>query len=566
MGIFVSQSIENDLYSKGVTKVDLCSKETIETLKMEFQNLHPVLNETMSNGYYFSVFGESLEYREALRDRLFPIVKESIDKVFKDYKILAVIAQIKGTGEHSAVSIHQDLSMVNEPDHRSYSVWIPLQDSTDENGPLSFLEHSQDVFRGIRCHTLDYTFSNVEDYVFANSTKYLAETGQALIFDNATIHHSPINRSGSPRLSVAVSIVSKDAQTEIYHFDKKKPFHGMLDRYSVPDDFWYRYLDFATERLAPPKFGTKIGVRGGVQVLPYKREDFIRKYEAKKRELRATEFSKKVKPVLKSPELQEQLNREGIIQVDFLSETEINQLDSLFHELHDQRDDIPYDKLFTCQHSLDVEYRKRMTTEIGKIIEPLLDRYFSDVKTTVYTFQIKGIGPNSELMVHQDWSFAREDEGFRTYTFWISLVDSDHTNGTLSVLRGSHLFAGDVRGAGLLPSFNGKQSDIVPLLETLSIKAGQLVLFDGGLIHYSAPNLSNAIRVSVMTNIIPSGAEFYVYFQDKDNPKVADEYLVPDDFIMRYKDFEAEYETPPSFGSKTRSIEKEQINFDSSEF
>lgn len=560
MGIFVDHATEHDLYTKGVTRVDLCSKEMIGRLREEFLKLHPVLTDPMSSGYYFSVYGESLEYRKALKEQLLPIIEEGINRIFKDYKVLAVIAQIKGVGQDSAVNIHQDLTMVNEPEYRSYSLWIPLQDSTDENGPLSFLEYSQDIFRGIRSHTLEYTFGEVEDHVFENSTKYLANEGEALIFDNATIHHSSINRTETPRLSIAVSIVSKDAETEIFHYEKKKPFDGSLERYSVPDDFWYRYEDFASERLAPPKFGKKSGTKKGAQVLPYQREDFIRRYEAGKRKMVTEEFCRRVKPVLKDAKLQDRLNREGIIQVDFLSEEEVKQLDALFHDLHDQRNDIPYDRLYTCQHNEDAAYRKRMTDELERIMTPLLDRYFSNVKTTVYTFQIKGIGPNSELLVHQDWSFAREEEGNRTYTFWIPLVDSDTSNGTISVLRGSHIPVDGVRGAGISPAFDGFQKDIIPLLEPLTIKAGQLALFDSSLIHYSAPNESSSIRVSVMTNIIPSNSEVYLYFQNREELELADEYLVPNDFFLHYKDFKSEYEHAPAFGQKTRSVKKESAS------
>lgn len=195
-----------------------------------------------------------------------------------------------------------------------------------------------------------------------------------------------------------------------------------------------------------------------------------------------------------------------------------------------------------------------MSGKIREIINPKIATHFIDVRNTVYTFQIKGIGPNSELYAHQDWSFTREEEGLRTYTLWVSLVDSNESNGTLSVLPGSHLKLNNIRGAGIEPVLSKKQHEVVPLLTPLSIKAGQLVLFDSALLHYSAPNLSDSIRVSVMTNILPKNADVYLYFQNKEKLELADEYQVPDDFFLHYKDFKAEYETPPTFGIKTRTL------------
>ncbi len=558
MGIFVNQKTEEDLNIKGVSRVDFCSEQLIDLVKNEFIQLHPNLDETLKSGYYFSVFGESLQYRKAIYERLLPLLQERIDAIFKDYKVLAVIAQVKGLGTESAVTIHQDLTMVDETRYSSYSLWIPLGDSTIENGALSFLEHSQHAFRGGRSHTIDYLFENVEDFVFENSTQYLADKGEALIFDNATIHHSSINNTNSPRLSIAVSIVAKEAEIQLLHYERNKPFDGTLDRYSVPDNFWYRYEDFASERLLPPAFGTKVGIKDGVQVLPYDRSAFIKKHELIKQSLQRDAFCNNVLPVLKDEHLQNQLNRDGIILLDFLSTEDVKQLDAIFHELHDTRSDIPDDALYTCQHNPDSEYRGKMHQKIGELISPMIEKVFKDVKTTAFTFQIKGIGPNSELGVHQDWSFAREEDGFRTYTLWVSLIDSDANNGTLSVLKGSHIPADGIRGAGIEPCFEGLQSEILPLLNPLEIKAGQLVLFDSSLIHYSAANNSSSIRVSAMTNIIPSKADTYLYFGSSDNGSIT-ECSVPDDFFLHYTDFKSEYEKPPSFAKKERVLKPSLI-------
>lgn len=267
-------------------------------------------------------------------------------------------------------------------------------------------------------------------------------------------------------------------------------------------------------------------------------------------------------PIMKNVQLQDRLDQHGFLILDFLRKAEIEELSDLFTKMNGSRDDIPYDKLYTCLHNSDAEYRAAMNHEIGNVLRKKLDGLFKDIKNTVYTFQIKGIGPDSELYPHQDWSFTREEEGFRTYTLWVSLIDSNESNGTLSILPGSHSLLNNIRGAGIEPLFSGKQSEVIPFLTPLSIKAGQLVLFDSALLHYSAPNYSDSIRVSVMTNIVPRQAVVYLYFQNKDKPGMAEEYQVPDDFFLRYKDFKAEYEHPPSFGIKLRSLANVNIDTD----
>lgn len=554
MGLWIDSANGRVLDTKGVVRVDFCPSHTVDALREEFLALHPNWNETMKSGFYFSIFDDKVAYKKAILERMLPLIESNINGIFQNYKILTIIAQVKGVGANSEVRVHQDLTMVDESEYRSYTLWIPLEDSTSENGQLSFMEYSQNAFRGLRSHTIDYLFGNVEDYVLENSTNYPAEKGQAVIFDNATIHHSSANTSGKPRLSLAVSIIHKDAETQILHYERKKPFDGTLDCYAVPDDFWYRYENFEKERLQPPTFGHKIGVREGVQVLPYQRDAFIEKFERVRANFVKQEFAQSVKPVLKDTSLQQKLAEDGIVLMDFLSDEELEQLNALFHELHDDRADIPYDILYTCQHNPDSAYRHKMSDELAKILRPLIEQHFFEVKKMAYTFQIKGVGAKSALQVHQDWSFVKEENGFRTYTFWIPLVDSDESNGTISVLRGSHIPSDGIRGAGITPVHFGMDDQILPIMEPLKIKAGQLALFDSSLIHFSASNSSNAIRVSVMTNIIPEEAEVHLYFQNENDAEAVDEYLVPEDFFLHYSDFKSEYEKPPGFATKTRTF------------
>ncbi len=547
-------AVQKNLAEKGISSIHFSSTELIDRIRKVFESLHPVQTETMTSGYYFSIFGNDREYRQALYDNILPLVAESLNSVFTDFKVLAIIGQIKGAGPNSAVTIHQDLTMVDESKYRSYTLWVPLEDSTERNGALSFLESSHLSLRNYRTHAVGYLFEAAEDFIRQNAKIYLTPKGEALIFDTATLHFSGPNQTDRSRYSLGISVVSKDAETEILHYDKFKPFDGTADRYAVPNNFWYRYDNFEKQRLLPPEFGKLIGSRIGLRVLPYTKTEFIRHYRIGLESLIKSQFCASVVPILKDSDLQSKLNTEGFILVDFLTPSEVENLQALFDRLNASRTDIPYDRLYTCLHNPDQNYRQQMNLEIGNILMPIFDRYFSNVKSTVFTFQIKGIGKESELYAHQDWNFTREDEGYRTYTLWISLIDSDERNGTLSVFPGSHLKVKNIRGAGIEPLFSGKQQEIIPYLTPLSIKAGQLMLFDSALLHYSSANHSNSIRVSVMTNILPADAEVFLYFQNMENSSLVDEYQVPTDFFLLYNDFKNEYERPPSFGTKQRTL------------
>ncbi|MDC0304005.1 phytanoyl-CoA dioxygenase family protein [Flavobacteriales bacterium] len=552
--IIRDSSIANSLNELGVAKFELAETDFIDKLHDCFEALHPERNKTMNSGYYFSIYGGGKTYHQSIYDSFLPLLTDTLNGIFQKYKVLAIIAQVKGLGDNSKVGVHQDLTVVDESKYRSCTLWIPLMDSTLENGAISFLESSHLGLRNYRCHNIEYLFDNVENFIFDNSQPYPISKGQALLFDPATLHFSGSNVSQLPRISLAVSIVDEKAPEEILYYDKKKPFDGSATRYSVPTNFWQQYEDFEAERSQPPAFGTLIGTTQGVRILPYSKNQFLNNYWAGCAKATKQRISRITPSIMKDSNLQAELLEKGIVVMDFLSEQQVEKLQQTFNSLNDSRTDIPYDKLYTCLHNSDSEYRERMNKEIETIISPLIDARFKQVKNTVYTFQIKGIGDDSELYPHQDWNFTQEDLGMRTYTFWISLVDSDESNGTIAVLPESHLRLKNVRGAKIEPIFSGNQSRTIPFLEPLTIKAGQLVLFDSALLHYSSANNSSNIRVSVMTNILPEKAKSRLYFGSEKNLGMADEYEVPDDFFLRYQNFAEEFENPPSFSTLIRSV------------
>ncbi len=277
--IFINTDLQKAFDEKGVVKCNFIDRNIIEQLQKIFDELHPVKPEVMQSGYYFSVFGTGQKYMQEIYNRCTPLLLPYLEKNFTDFKVVAVIMQMKGKGENSIINPHQDLTVVDEEKYSSVNIWIPLTDSVETNGPLFFLEKSQFAFRNMRCHTSNYQFGNVQDYITKNATRYLAETGEALIFDPATIHFSPPNISDKPRASIAISIVSKEAPLEIFYYDKKNTPEVAIEKYSVPDNFWYLYQDFSKEREQRPGFGKKAGTANHFFVEPYSKEEFINKYE-----------------------------------------------------------------------------------------------------------------------------------------------------------------------------------------------------------------------------------------------------------------------------------------------
>lgn len=277
--VFIDEAVQREYDCEGIVRLPLVTASEIDTLREKFLELHPQFTDTMNQAYYVSVFGGDAVYRRRIYDSFVLLLKPALDRIFNGYKILAVIAQVKGTSSESRVNIHQDLTVVDESKYFTCTFWIPLSDSNLNNGAIYALNRSQQVFRNFRAHTLDYQFGKVQDFILSNSKPYVAAKGEALAFDPACIHYSPPNVTAQPRLSLALSIVPAEAPVQIGYYDKEAGTKDM-EVYDVPDNFWYLYNDFMKERLDRPAFGTLNGMKENAVETEYDAKEFIDKYNA----------------------------------------------------------------------------------------------------------------------------------------------------------------------------------------------------------------------------------------------------------------------------------------------
>lgn len=118
------------------------------------------------------------------------------------------------------------------------------------------------------------------------------------------------------------------------------------------------------------------------------------------------------------------------------------------------------------------------------------------------------------LLPHQDISMV--DEYMAPTTFlWVPTRDIDNTNGSLSVLSKSHKWATWQRTHSQFESPIKKNINfILEKMIPLHVNKGDLILFDSALIHASSPNLSNEIRISMNTSVVPKGFNLIHYFKD----------------------------------------------------
>lgn len=214
------------------------------------------------------------------------------------------------------------------------------------------------------------------------------------------------------------------------------------------------------------------------------------------------------------PDLEAQVDSRGWVVVPLLEPEEVADL-TAFYDGHAAGGDMnppgafnPDYAEFSVIHS-SPSFRSAAYDKIVEVVsrkaEPLLDSYRPLVANFVNKLPGQGVVP-----MHQNWSVVDESR-FRSVSVWVALVDCDEGNGTLEMLPGSHHEFRQPRGMWAYEAFSDIADDIRDDLEQVRVSAGQAIVLDDGLVHYSPTNASARNRLAIQLIMVPeeAGARFY---------------------------------------------------------
>ena len=253
------------------------------------------------------------------------------------------------------------------------------------------------------------------------------------------------------------------------------------------------------------------------------------------------------RPKLNDPALESSLERDGYALVErFLSAEDIEELLAAFRALESPVHQRSY---AASMMSTDLAYRAEVDRAIKNVFTRRSTALLGGYRFCFANFLVKArqVDDQGYVRLHQDPSLVDEEQ-YESLALWVPLVDTDLTNGCLSVIPGSHRFNRGPRGSGTPFPYN----DLTILdshLRPLPIKAGTAMIFSGKLFHTSLPNRGTAPRVVAGAVIAPRDAQLRCYWPDPALPGKLAVYEVDDLFYTRYL-----YGTRPE-GSRTAVVD-----------
>jgi ectoine hydroxylase-related dioxygenase (phytanoyl-CoA dioxygenase family) len=255
------------------------------------------------------------------------------------------------------------------------------------------------------------------------------------------------------------------------------------------------------------------------------------------------DFSSK-ESIFKDPKQTKFFNENGYVIVPFLSERQIQELLALYQKFYPDG----VEGFFTTTFANNVEHREQVNSSIRSICLERTNELLENYQTFFSSFIVKAPGPKSELIMHQDMTLLDE----RMYTgtnIWCPLVDLTDQNGAIEVLPKSHRFFKTFRGSSIPDIYDNVVPEVKEIMMSCKLKAGEAIIFDQSIIHYSPPNLSDRERPVINTFVAHKDAQIKICYWDKESGKNEIEIFEQEnDFLEKFENFGHNIFSRPSIG------------------
>jgi len=225
--------------------------------------------------------------------------------------------------------------------------------------------------------------------------------------------------------------------------------------------------------------------------------------------------------------LQNELEKRGFVTLPLLSREEINTLMNGYYQTYDPDLTQPF---YTTHWSQDRKHRQEVDGLVRPVLEDKLLSHLNAYKACLGFYLVKQPGKHGEFHVHQDWTLV-DEKYFKGLTTWVALSDTTVENGCLHIVPGSHKLTNSLRGMDIQSPFSNMKEMIErEFCEPVELKAGEAVIFDHRLLHYSPPNKTDKLRIAAGLVTIPQETTFIHYHCDKGN--VVTKYITDDNFLL----------------------------------
>ena len=251
--VFKDEVLQQEMEENGYVIVPFFTPEEVNQLNDLFYSFH---NDNEVTGFFSTTFSLNKEYREQANRQIIEIGLKRINELFENYKVWSGSFLVKASDENSALSVHQDMTLMDESIFTGFNIWCPLVDLNENNGPLMVLPGSHRIVPTLRGSTIPGIYEDTHELILDLMKTVHVKSGTAVIFDQSIIHASPPNKSNELRIVTNTFITHKDAKIMTCYHDKNR---NKVEIFEQEDNFMTNYINFGYDIHSRPTIGKSIG-------------------------------------------------------------------------------------------------------------------------------------------------------------------------------------------------------------------------------------------------------------------------------------------------------------------
>jgi len=237
-----------------------------------------------------------------------------------------------------------------------------------------------------------------------------------------------------------------------------------------------------------------------------------------------------MRAVFKDKELEEHFVKYGYCLVPLLQPSDVQKLEEIYYSNRVEEQAA----IERTTSTTNIELGRNIRRLAGEVVGNRASEYLLNYRVLFSGFVTKIPGKPSKMRLHQDPTFVDETQ-FKALNIWSPLVDVDENNGAVWIVPNSDKFFQGFRGQPAKEfDFDEISVQVMNKLgQIIPMKAGESLIYDTTLFHFSQENASGKIRIANATVMIPKEAT-PIYYHHNKTLDTLDVYEISEDFMLRY--------------------------------
>lgn len=222
------------LLRNGYVKLSVLTEDEVSVFKTLYKKWHP----TPPDEFYKSYFSSNEEYKHEVEQAILKYCLPKIEEYFVDFEPFGAMFVVKPSGDKGHIPPHQDWSFVDETQHWSLNMWLPIQDTDERSGTMRFLQGSHFFMESIRGANTPELYAHLQDAIEPHLVDVPLKAGEAVFFYHGNVHCSHYNNMPNERVCLGLSLVQKNAPIFFHLLKNGEP---LPDKYEVNTEFFIHY-------------------------------------------------------------------------------------------------------------------------------------------------------------------------------------------------------------------------------------------------------------------------------------------------------------------------------------